>query len=126
MTSLWKRGSFFALILIAQAFVRDSQGQATFSNLGAITVPATGSGASTGAVASPYASTISVTGTGGTVTKATVTLNNITHTFTADMDVLLVSPGGAKITLLSDVGGSSGVTNVTLTFDDTVAASLPS
>jgi len=93
----------------------------TFSNPAPITF---GNTAPFPSPSSPYPSTINVTGQGG-ITKVTVTLTNISHTFPDDIEVLLVSPGGIKVTLMGDVGGNPDITNVTLTFDDAAATSLP-
>ena len=84
----------------------------------AITIPSSGN-------ASPYPSSITVSGA-GTVVKATVSLNSFTHTFPQDVDVLLVGPAGQKIVLMSDVGGSADVSGATLTFDDAAAGNLTS
>jgi len=89
-----------------------------FSNSGSITIQDNTS-------ALPYPSTISVSGLTGTVTKVTATLSNINHTFPDDVDVLLVGPGGQKVLLMSDVGGTNSLTNVTITLDDSAASSLP-
>ena len=59
----------------------------TFSNPAAITI-------NDAAVASPYPSTINVSGLGGTVTRVTVRLIGLSHTFPDDIDMLLVGPGG--------------------------------
>jgi subtilisin-like proprotein convertase family protein len=99
---------------------------ATFSNPGSITIPNPPStGASTGAPSNPYPSNITVSGLTGTVTKVTATLTNLSHTFPDDIDVLLVGPLGQKILLMSDVGTSLDIVNVTLTLDDAAATSLP-
>jgi len=90
----------------------------SFSNPTAITIPATGTGAATGAPATPYPSNINVAGVVGTVSKVTVQLFNYNHTFPSDVDVLLVGPGGQKMLLMSDVGGGTDAVNVNLTFDD--------
>jgi len=58
------------------------------SNPAAITIPEQGIGHSL-----PF--TINVSGLAGEVTKATVTLHGLTHTFPRDVNVLLVSPTGA-------------------------------
>ena len=89
-----------------------------FSNAGAITLPDFGR-------ATPYPSTINVSGLGGTVTKVTVSLNDLSHSFADDVDVLLVGPTGASTVLMSDVGGFGGVFPVTLVLDDAAPASLP-
>jgi hypothetical protein len=50
------------------------------------------------------------------LSRVEVTLHNLRHSYPADLDILLVSPSGAKIMLMSDAGGSTGVTNATLIF----------
>ena len=97
----------------------------TFSNSTAVVIPATGTGATTGAPATPYPSNIAVAGLTGTVSKVTVTLSQISHTFPSDVDVLLVGPNGAKFILMSDVIGGTDWTGQTYTFDDAAAAVLP-
>ncbi|HJQ68446.1 MAG TPA: C25 family cysteine peptidase [Blastocatellia bacterium] len=74
--------------------------------------------------ATPYPSTINVTGQGG-ITKVTVTLSGINHDFPDDIEILLVGPGGQKVTLMGDNGGGNDLVNVNLTFDDAAANSLP-
>ncbi|MBE9220907.1 beta strand repeat-containing protein, partial [Dolichospermum flos-aquae] len=88
-----------------------------FSNTNSISIPE-------GGVSAPYPSIINVSGTSGSLTKLTVTLTNLNHTWTNDLDVLLVSPTGAKSILMSDVGSDTGLTDVTLTFDATATSSL--
>ena len=73
----------------------------------------------------PYPSTINVSGLSGNLTTLKVTLTNLSHTWPDDIDVLLVGPNGAKAILMSDVGGSSGLSNVTLIFDPLATAALP-
>jgi len=92
----------------------------TFSNPAPILIPAVG----TSGPAAPYPSTINVAGVVGPVSKVTVTLKNMNHTFPDDIDVLLVGPGGQKLLLMSDAGGSADLVNNTYTFDDTAAATL--
>ncbi|MDX6271235.1 MAG: hypothetical protein QOD28_2458 [Acidobacteriota bacterium] len=77
------------------------------------------------APSSPYPSTIAVAGLVGTVTKVTVTLTNFAHTFPNDTDMLLVGPGGQKLLLMSDVGGTAAVTSRTFTLDDAAAGTIP-
>jgi hypothetical protein len=50
------------------------------------------------------------------LSRVEVTLHSLTHSYPADLDILLVSPSGAKIMLMSDAGSSFGVTNATLVF----------
>ena len=73
----------------------------------------------------PYPSTINVSGVIGTVSKVSVTVSNLNHSFADDIDMLLVSPTGEKIILMSDAGGGNSINNATITFDDTAGTSLP-
>jgi hypothetical protein len=83
-------------------------GPVTFTNGTNILIPA-GQPATTGGIASLYPSPIVVSGIPVTgVTVQSVTLTGITHTWGADIDVLLVSPGGLKFVPMSLVGGSGG------------------
>src|SRR6185503_17392795 len=75
--------------------------------------------------ASPYPSSLAISGLTGVVSHVTVTLNNLSHTFPDDVDILLVGPGGQNAVILSDVGGGTAVSGVTLTLDDAAASSLP-
>lgn len=99
-------------------------GGGTFSNPGSINIPA-GAPASTSGPAGPYPSTIAVSGLTGPVSKVTVTLSGMNHTFPDDIDILLVGPAGQKMILMSDAGGSLDLINVNLTFDDDAASPLP-
>lgn len=98
----------------------------TLSNPTAIVIPAAGSGATTGSPSNPYPSNIIAGGLTGTVTNVRVTLNNFSHSFPSDVDVLLVGPGGQKFTVLSDVIGGTDAVNVTWVLDDAGTALLPS
>lgn len=75
--------------------------------------------------ASPYPSIINASGIGGTLLKATVTLNALTHTSPADVDALVVSPAGLNTLIMAHAGGNNTVTNIVLTFDDAATNSLP-
>ena len=97
----------------------------TFSNPGVITIPAAGTGASTGSPSSPYPSSITVAGAPTTISRLTVTLSNFNHTFPDDVDILLVSPTGRKMIILSDAGSSTVATNLNFTLDDDAASQPP-
>lgn len=75
-------------------------------------------------ISSPYGTTINVSGETGVITDLNVTLTGLSHTNFMDIDVLLVSPNGKGLVLLSDTGGSLG-TNIDLTFDDSAAGTVP-
>ncbi len=75
--------------------------------------------------ATPFPSTILVSGVTGNFSLAGVKLNGITHTFPSDLDVRLAAPGTANTSfVISDVGGGGDVTNVNLLLDPTAANSL--
>lgn len=76
-------------------------------------------------IAQPYSSDRRISSLAGTVTKATVTLTNFSHISPDDVDIMLVAPNGRRITLMSDVGGTTEVGALNLTFDDTAPAGLP-
>ncbi|MDQ3800048.1 MAG: proprotein convertase P-domain-containing protein, partial [Acidobacteriota bacterium] len=84
----------------------------------AIGIPAVGA-------SEPYPSEITISGQTGLVSKVTVGLENFSHSLPDDVDLLLVSPNGRKVVLMSDVGGATEANNVSLTFDDGAANSLP-
>jgi subtilisin-like proprotein convertase family protein len=88
-----------------------------YTNNTSITIPSSGN-------ASTYPSTIFVSGVTGKVTKVTVTLKGLNHTFPDDVDMLLVGPTGQRLILLSDVGGSTDWVNQTYTLDSTAASQL--
>jgi uncharacterized delta-60 repeat protein/uncharacterized repeat protein (TIGR01451 family) len=98
----------------------------TYSNNTPILIPGPGPDyAAQWGPASPYPSTIKVSGFGNLVSKTTVTLTNLAHTWPSDIDILLVAPNGQSSYLMSKCGGSFAITNVTLTFDGTVTNLLP-
>ncbi|HEX8368852.1 MAG TPA: proprotein convertase P-domain-containing protein, partial [Pyrinomonadaceae bacterium] len=84
----------------------------------AIGIPAVGT-------SDPYPSEIQVSGQSGLVSKVTVGVENFSHSSPGDVDLMLVAPNGRKVVLMSDAGGANEVNNVSLTFDDAAAASLP-
>jgi len=103
---------------VSFAFTVGGQASRTFTNSGGITI-------NDDTVASPYPSTIDVANMGGTITRLTVSFTNFTHRGPRDVDVLLVGPGGQKVTLMSDAGTNVAVTNLRLTFSDTATNVLP-
>src|SRR4029079_10802727 len=84
---------------------------ANFANSTAVTI-------NDAASASPYPDDIAVSGLSGNITKVTVDITGISHTFPDDLDILLVSPGGQNAIIMSDVGGGTDVTGINLTLDD--------
>ena len=90
----------------------------TFSNTTTIVIPDSGA-------ASPYPSSINVAGLTGRVRTISVTLFNFNHTFPDDVDVLLVSPTGRKMIILSDAGGSPDAVNSTIILNDGAGSLVP-
>jgi subtilisin-like proprotein convertase family protein len=114
-----------ATVLIAMP---SGAGAATFSNTTAITIPSGAPGTTSGP-ASPYPSTIGVTGLPGNVVDVNVTLIGLSHTCMSDLRFLLVGPGGQKTILLSTVGPYTGcepdIVGGTIGIDDEAATTYP-
>ena len=89
-----------------------------FSNTAAITIRDNNT-------ANPYPSVITVSGVKGVITKVKVTLNNVTHHYPDDIEVLLVSPSGQSTILMADAGGNGALDNTTITFDDAASTAIP-
>jgi hypothetical protein len=89
----------------------------SFSNSQLILIPEGAPGSTAGA-ALPYSSSITSSfPAGSTVRDVNVLLRNYTHTFPDDVDVLLKHLGTNR-TIMSDVGGSNDVNNITIGLDD--------
>ncbi|CAN5623979.1 hypothetical protein BH20ACT2_BH20ACT2_15110 [soil metagenome] len=88
---------------------------ATVANSGHIAIPAPGA---TSGVAAPYPSSIDVTGRTGVITDVRVTIPRLVHGHPDDLEVMLVSPANKGVVLMSDVGGSPDVADVSLRFAD--------
>lgn len=76
--------------------------------------------------ATPYPSSINVTGRTGTVSKVVVTIPAFSHTYPADVNIVLVAPGGRKVALLGGVGGGTDAVSAALTFDDSASGPIGS
>lgn len=96
------------LALVALAGVANAQ---VFTNPTPIVIPTAGSSGPS------IPSDIVVAGVGAGTTSVMVTLNNISHTFIDDLDILLVGPGG-NVLLLSDAGGATDFIGNTISFLD--------
>jgi uncharacterized repeat protein (TIGR01451 family) len=100
----------------------------TFWNTNLISIPATNfvpepdSGPG-----SPYPSTIQISNVAGYVSKVTVTVSNLNHTYPNDIGLLLVGP--ATNAVLMDAAAAHATqtaSNIDLVFDSTAALILPS
>jgi subtilisin-like proprotein convertase family protein len=93
-------------LAIAQAFTNP-----TPINIGTSTAPGS-------LAASVYPSTINVAGVTNSIEYVTVTLNNFSHTWRDDLQILLVSPSGNGFVLMNGGGGSTDFSgNVTFAMD---------
>lgn len=116
----WRRLGVATLLALVLPTAATAQ---TFSNPASVTIP--NPSASVGA-ASLYPSPITVSGVGTQLTAISVTLIGFSHTYPADVDVLLVGPNGQNVLLMSDVGTFFPVSNLTFTFTNTAGGSMPS
>jgi subtilisin-like proprotein convertase family protein len=96
----------------------------TFTNASLITIPAGAPGTTSGN-ASPYPSTIVVSGLFGSITDVNVKFENIGHSHPDDLDIILVSPSGDSVILMSDACGSTNFEDFDWTFDDQAASTMP-
>ena len=94
---------------------------APLTNTSPISIPAVLDG--TG-VATPFPSTITVSGEDAKLSDVNVTLHGLSHTRPDDLDIVLFSPAGTYTILTSDAGGSTDIAAVDLTFDDQAAGQL--
>jgi subtilisin-like proprotein convertase family protein len=99
-----------------------------FSSVEAIEIPDSSIAEGFGP-ADPYPMPLTVSGfTKARITDVNLTLRKFSHEFTADVDVLLVAPGGRNAVVLGDVGGKfpfGDVKGLTITLDDEAAAKPP-
>ena len=92
----------------------------TFSNATPISIP------NTAGPANPFPSEIKVAGLKqGRLLDVNVTLSGFSHTYPEDVDVQLESPNLRRAVIMSDVGNSEDVSNLTIKLDDQAAAFLP-
>lgn len=109
-----------------------------YGSPGNVGVPAVGTGSPTGSPASAYPITFDFTGVNDTIVDLNFCMtwgtnpNNLNstveqneeHSFAGDIDMLLVSPNGTQVLLLSDAGGS-GDWNGMYTLDDDGWPTIP-
>ena len=97
-------------------------GDGTWCQNDPIAVPGTGSQG----VAAPYPSTLVVSGAANTTTEVEVELRDVDYNDSPDLDLMLVSPSGQNLVLMSDSGAENRFKNdVVLTFSDDATAALP-
>jgi hypothetical protein len=99
-------------VLASPAVTTSASAATSFTNPTPIKIPAS---RDFGAAA-PYPSEISASGLTGPITNVTVTLHRVGHTVPDDMDILLVSPAGDTVMLMSDACGGDDIEDFTWTF----------
>src|SRR5262245_9739251 len=75
-----------------------------------------------------YPSQIAVSNLQGKVSKVIASLYGLTHTFVADVGVLLVGPDGRRVVLMDfagNIGGKVSASNVNLAFDQSASVAIP-
>ena len=75
--------------------------------------------------AANFPSVLSVSNVVGALVKVSVTLSNLSHSFPDDLDILLVSPAGDRVLLMSDACGGTDLVDTDLTFSDDAPVGLP-
>ncbi|MBI3853192.1 MAG: hypothetical protein HY298_23325, partial [Verrucomicrobia bacterium] len=95
-------------------------GFARFVNTSSITIPDSGN-------ASPYPSTINVSGTVGAITNLTLTFSKFSHGRVQDVNMLLVGPTGVSAVIFREISGNERSCNnsVTVTLTDASFFPLP-
>jgi subtilisin-like proprotein convertase family protein len=113
-------------LIIAAAFWNGDVSAAIidFSNSSAIAIPE-GAPVSTSGVAAPFPSTMNVIGISNVV-DVDVTLLGLSHSFSADLEIVLEGPGGQRVKLMDDDGGGNDWTNDDVTFSDGAPAMIGS
>lgn len=75
--------------------------------------------------AEPYPSTTTMWGIDGPITDVDVDLDQVTHGFASDLDIVLKSPAGTAVLLVSDSCGAGPVIQNYWTIDDEAVSQLP-
>lgn len=121
-------GSAVAIVAAGPALA----GTGTYTQPGAVTIGQASGTVGGGGItvndngaATPYPSTVALSGLVGVVTDVNLRLENVTHAVPDDLDVMLVSPSGKRAIVMSDAGGSNALTDVDITLDDQAVQDLP-
>jgi len=101
-----------AFVFAGAASIAQAQ---TFSNPSTITI-------NDAAPATPYPSSIAVSGVTSSSNKVTVTLNGFSHTFSSDLNIVVVAPNGQAVALINRVGGGADYTGGNYSFNDAAAS----
>lgn len=92
-----------------------------FSSGAGVTIPGVALGSTASGAGAPYPSPITVAGLPNNAIIKSVVLKGVRHSFPDDLDIIIQSPTGTNVVLMSDVGGSADATGQSYTFDDAAA-----
>lgn len=106
-----------ALIMGVLGLCSSAYGQ-SFSNTNPITINESGA-------ASPFPSTINVSGLTGNIQSITIQLTGVSHTFPDDFGAVVVGPTGASVLLFDGPGDGDDITSLNWLFSDAAGAALP-
>lgn len=120
-----RRRAYIAFgVAVAAGGVATAITAAIHENPAAISVSDAPSAGTVGTAAT-YPSIITVSGESTYLSHVKVGLFGFSQGFSDDIDVLLQSPSGATVVLMSDAGDGNSVSGLNLTFDDSALNSLP-
>jgi subtilisin-like proprotein convertase family protein len=105
-------------LVIALGFATPGASAQTYSSPDPIVIPSIGPSES-------YPVSFVVTGAPNSIGYVSVTLSGFSHTYVADVNVLLVSPSGRRILLMANTNDGGDAVNDTLTFIPNGSAVLP-
>ncbi len=112
-----KNFTILLLFLISVFSAQLAIAQTTFSNTNAITI-------NDNASATPYPSSIVVSGMSGTIVSISVKINGFSHQFPSDVYMLLVGPGGQNLVFWGGAGGATQVSGLDITINDAASSAL--
>ncbi len=107
-----------ALLLVAAPASATTQ---SFANQDPITIPASG----TEGAATPYPSSVVVSGMPGPITDVNVTLHGVGHTSPRNIGALLVSPSGDTVIVMSGNCGIGDIEDFTWILDQQASTPMP-
>lgn len=102
------------VVLSVSGFANAGFITSTFTSNTALQIPATGSSGA----ASEFPTTIEISGLLGDIVDINIFVSGISHTYPDDINIGIVGPTGVSVYLWADAGGSTGIENIDLTFDD--------
>ena len=122
-TALATAAALVSGVLLVAATSDAGADDGVVGNATALTVPNGAPGITNGA-ASLYPSTVNVPNVWGPITDVNVTLHSLGHTNPDDLDIVLRSPTGVNVALMSDACGTGDVEDISPTFNDQASSTM--